>query len=855
MSGFVPISFPILDTNGKIPPGYLPDASSATGYQAKAEKGAASGYCPLDSGGAVPGANLAAANLPAIVATGATVERSLQDRFANVHYANDFSTFAAAVAAANASGKTLVISTPQMVSTNVGGITAPLRFEGTGRISTVSGGTVIPACAITAPLRNQQIFDSSGGGTLNTSGLRVPFTVPQWWGATGDNVHDDTQAIQSALDSGREIYLCAGSYKVTNSLDLKGGDASYRLIRGQGRLTQIYGHTTGLPVLDGSGASDLIIEGITVIGDPVDTPSVGILFYRSTSGVSSGNHTVRNVLVTGQFTVAALYAVASESNKYVDSGFSNDRANATMVCILASNLYGVTSVFRSLPMSPAGGNTAHHLSNLDIYSNQLAAGSDALVLDGIRSIQMTSVVFAGLGNANSGIRVRGNVTDWTLTGESETVSAYFVLIDPGVTVNYWNVDHVSAGNGIYGSAGSQVLNSTILGEFAFAQPPGGLTTPGASIDLDTVKFSTLGLSQGAIVIRTTAHDNIIRAGSQGVSAGNFITWPVDSQGNLYSYYEGGRIVWKTDGGMVVRDVVATAGAGLNGVNGTGGSGDGSGLVGVGGATNGLGVLGTGAGTGAGVRGVGGATNGRGAEGQGTGSGDGVKGTGGATNGAGVRGVGTGTGTGVIGTAGVGGPAQGGNFTGNNVAEGAFCTGGNSSGTGIVGVGGAPNGPGAIGIGTGTGTAVEARGSGSSGYGVQASGNATRAPLHLVPLAAAPSTPAEGNVYPNSVDHLPYYRDNAAWRPLDTTASFTDDSATPGDRTVNKYHGINAFGAGGTSITITNSLVAATSRVFPVLQTNDATAILKNAVPVAGSFTINLSAAATGITKVGWEVVN
>jgi hypothetical protein len=92
--------------------------------------------------------------------------------------------------------------------------------------------------------------------------------------------------------------------------------------------------------------------------------------------------------------------------------------------------------------------------------------------------------------------------------------------------------------------------------------------------------------------------------------------------------------------------------------------------------------------------------------------------------------------------------------------------------------------------------------------------------------------------------------------LQTTAmSFLDDSATTGSRTVNLPNGRNAFAAGTASITITNLLVTSTSRVFVVLQTNDATAILKSVVPGAGNFVVTLNGNATGITKFGWMVVN
>lgn len=89
----------------------------------------------------------------------------------------------------------------------------------------------------------------------------------------------------------------------------------------------------------------------------------------------------------------------------------------------------------------------------------------------------------------------------------------------------------------------------------------------------------------------------------------------------------------------------------------------------------------------------------------------------------------------------------------------------------------------------------------------------------------------------------------------TASSFLDDSANTGSRTVNLPYGRNAFAAGTATLTITNNLVTATSLVFVVLQTNDATARLANVVPAAGSFAVNLTANATGTTKFAWFVIN
>jgi hypothetical protein len=57
------------------------------------------------------------------------------------------------------------------------------------------------------------------------------------------------------------------------------------------------------------------------------------------------------------------------------------------------------------------------------------------------------------------------------------------------------------------------------------------------------------------------------------------------------------------------------------------------------------------------------------------------------------------------------------------------------------------------------------------------------------------------------------------------------------------------------LVVTNNLVTTSSIVLCVVRTNDSTAVIKNVVPAAGSFTINLNAAVTAETSVGFVVIN
>ena len=160
---------------------------------------------------------------------------------------------------------------------------------------------------------------------------------------------------------------------------------------------------------------------------------------------------------------------------------------------------------------------------------------------------------------------------------------------------------------------------------------------------------------------------------------------------------------------------ATGGAAAYGIKGVGGGGNSEGVVGDG-TGAGSGVKGIGGATGgSGVSGIGGAGDGNGVWGDANGAGSGVKGVGSAT--AGSRGViGTGGSTSGTGVEGVGG---GGNSTGvkglgAGSAAGVWGTGGGSSGTGVSGTGGAGNGNGVWGDGTGAGSGVKGIGGATGG---------------------------------------------------------------------------------------------------------------------------------------------
>jgi hypothetical protein len=75
----------------------------------------------------------------------------------------------------------------------------------------------------------------------------------------------------------------------------------------------------------------------------------------------------------------------------------------------------------------------------------------------------------------------------------------------------------------------------------------------------------------------------------------------------------------------------------------------------------------------------------------------------------------------------------------------------------------------------------------------------------------------------------------------------------GDQTINKPKGTINIAASRSSVTVTNNLVTSNSIVMAVVRTSDANAYVKNVVVFPGKFVINLGAAASAETSVGFIV--
>lgn len=81
------------------------------------------------------------------------------------------------------------------------------------------------------------------------------------------------------------------------------------------------------------------------------------------------------------------------------------------------------------------------------------------------------------------------------------------------------------------------------------------------------------------------------------------------------------------------------------------------------------------------------------------------------------------------------------------------------------------------------------------------------------------------------------------------------AGTTGDRTIDRPAGTVNFAIGATQITVTNSISTTSSIILATARVNDATCSVKSVTAGAGSFVIDMTAACTAETSVGFLVIN
>ena len=338
-----------------------------------------------------------------------------------------YASVAAAVSAIGSSQAVLFVSTAQAVSAN---ITIPsniaLRFQQGGSLNISTGVTVTINGSVDAKL--YRIFTLNGTAAVSLADVKEVY--PQWFGAKGDGINDDTAAMQAAINSlpsaGGDVYFTPGhTYKITSTINitsnvvLTGGQTTWAVTNpppatpgavinatGVPASSNVFACTGATPLAGTIGFSNLVILGNTTVGtgnvfnftnwNKVQFDNVYVYgspnnFLNFVSGVQylysrfsrfiglSGayNGVGVNVGVAGSPALATLY-----SAQFIDTEFSNQTYG------IYWDSTGATGTSNQMPIRGYRLNIA-------------GTGNEAMWLKGQTDVSFVDCVFENGGQANN----------------------------------------------------------------------------------------------------------------------------------------------------------------------------------------------------------------------------------------------------------------------------------------------------------------------------------------------------------------------------------------------------------------------------------------------------------------------
>ena len=248
-------------------------------------------------------------------------------------------------------GVTLVLDGEWLVS---GEIVIPsnvnLKFERNGRLRGGDGGaTVTIHGSIEAGL--WQIFES-----IDVRGdVHVNHLLPQWWGALGDGVHDDTLAVQAALDfaSSRRPVALSGTFSLTKALRItRKGTTLFSMAKTGGRIVQTGAARNGIQVY----ADDVTLKGLEIVGT-VDEQNWS-QYHWGYSDTLSGIYNA-----SGRYLVRLVVDGCSIKNWVMGCWAKNVHEHIVQDCVVTDVFYGLHASGDSSDFSSDRYSSAYYYRN------------------------------------------------------------------------------------------------------------------------------------------------------------------------------------------------------------------------------------------------------------------------------------------------------------------------------------------------------------------------------------------------------------------------------------------------------------------------------------------------------------
>jgi hypothetical protein len=221
----------------------------------------------------------------------------------------------------------------------------------TGITLTLNGGLVAAS--------NQQVFSCVGTGKVKFGRGSVKELYPQWWGAKGDGVTDDTAALQAAVDCAvasriPRVFVPSGTYKLTDTLKIGYGDNKYASVHLKGCLSNVAGaeatcfDASGFgdrPALNVQGGRSVVLENFVVYGknaaplDPNVFQPASHIDINESHWVSSGCNDTRYSPYAGVCVDA--YTGAKPSGGYDNDVYGRWASSSTTIRNVYANRFVV----------------------------------------------------------------------------------------------------------------------------------------------------------------------------------------------------------------------------------------------------------------------------------------------------------------------------------------------------------------------------------------------------------------------------------------------------------------------------------------------------------------------------------
>lgn len=321
---------------------------------------------------------------------------------------------------------------------------------------------------------------------INTNGTpgTIVVTDPKY-GAYGDGVHDDTAAIQAALDASTNVYLPPGTYLVSSPLTLQDG-ANVRITGAGMGITTIKASAAIAAVLQGTNNAHSLIEGITIDGNDLATYGLSLTQSPETSTVNL----ISNVESTGA-TSYGFYLDGHEDTLLLQCLKDGNEADATSLSpalywnvpegalfIVGGAFFGECNLgyqqasITDVTLGPIVVNNGSANSNFQMVLN------GCYVYDGTyncidTTTNLTNIVINGsyLVNQSQQAWINGNLLD---NNTISLESTQFIMSN-NTTTNVWLVKTSGAGTVSF-SGCSTAIPSGVTGA-AYQAVNGGTTQP------------------------------------------------------------------------------------------------------------------------------------------------------------------------------------------------------------------------------------------------------------------------------------------------------------------------------------------------------------------------------------------